>query len=385
MNSLTAIRPKLHSPSKPIKIGFIPTFVSGVAYYRMAAFAWEMRKRHNVSTVTSPFSFSHLEDNPWQNDMVTNPNVIKHIESIVEWSDVVVWQLLQFPHSLELFQDLKIKYQKTFLMEVDDYFTDIPAENMAFEAYRPNSVNYKCCMAGIRQADGLIVSTPYLAELYKGENQNVHVIPNSIDFKGHTGRPKIVGWDSVHIRSHDRIRLGWIGGGTHSADLEMVAPALSDILDEHPNVWLYVIHGVPQIFKDWAKQGRNVYWTHKWATINLYPRHLAAYCFDVGLAPLIDNNFNRAKSNLRWLEYSALKVPTVASPLPDFSRVITHGEDGFIARDTDDWKKHLTLLIQNPAIRESVGRNAYNKVKTDFNVKKTAQDYLNYLRGILHG
>lgn len=385
MRILTKTKTSLHSPSKPLKVGFIPTFVSGVAYYRMAQFGWEMRKRRNVSTVTAPFSFDHLESNPWQDDMVNNPNVVKYIESICDWSDVLVWQLLQFEHSLGLFQDLKVKYQKPFLMEVDDYFTDIPAENAAYEAYKPSSVNYKCCLQGIRQADGLICSTPYLAELYKNENANISVVPNSIDFKGLRGRPKVVGWDTVRIKKHDRIRLGWIGGGTHSADLEMIAPALKEILLEYPNVWLYVIHGVPQIFKDWAKQGLNVYWTHKWAKINLYPRHLAAYCFDVGLAPLVDNNFNRAKSNLRWLEYSAMKVPTVASPLPDFTRVINHGVDGFIARDSDDWKRYLRILIENASIREGVGKKAYDRVKNEFNARKTARDYLNLLRGIVHG
>lgn len=383
MNTLLKSPVSLRVSARPIRVAFIPTTVSGVAYYRLCAFAWEMRKRRNVFTAVAPFSFSHLECNPWQNDMLTNRSVAEQIEGLVRWADIIVWQPLMFDFSLQLFEDLRSKYQKPFLVEVDDYLQDIPYENAAHDSLSSFSKNYQCAISSIRQADGLIVSTPYLAKQYDHENSNIYVMPNSLDFKGLRGRPKVVGWDSVHVRRHARLRIGWIGGGSHTPDLEMVAPALSDILEEFPNVWLYVVHGCPQIFKDWAKQGRNVYWTHKWIPINLYPRALASYCFDIGIAPLVDNNFNRGKSNLRWLEYSGLKIPTVASPQPDFTRAIEHGKDGFIANDLDDWKKYLRLLIEQPSVREEVGRNAYLKVKRDFNVRKTSQNYLNLLRSLV--
>jgi glycosyltransferase involved in cell wall biosynthesis len=106
---------------------------------------------------------------------------------------------------------------------------------------------------------------------------------------------------------------------------------------------------------------------------------MASYKFDIGLAPLEDNNFNRGKSNLRWLEYSALKIPTIASPLPDFKRVIT-GKNGLLANDLDDWKMHLRALLDNEGLRRQMGREAYKSVRDQFNVTKTANLYRHILK-----
>ena len=371
------VRPK----SKTLRIAFICTTVSGVSYYRMAAFAWAMRKWPGVQTHVWPYSSQETIQNPWQVDMLDDiPRIpvkslreVLTIRQYVDWlcrtSDVVVWQALDFPHSLELFEDMRQRHQKPFLMEIDDYVADVPTANEAFEQYKPGGTRFKVTSAQLRQSDGLIVSTPYLAQQYQDINEHIYIVPNSIDLKE---------WNVRSPKRSDRIRIGWIGGGTHTPDLEIVAPVIRELTEKYKNVWFYCIHGCPQVYKEMPK----VYWTHKWATINLYPRHLASYRFDIGIAPLVDNNFNRGKSNLRWLEYSALKVPTVASPLPDFERVIRSGDNGFLAADLDDWKKHLCALIESKDLRERMGRSAFETVKRNFSVPKTARKYLQILREV---
>lgn len=355
--------------SKTLKVAFISTTVSGVAYYRLCNFAWAMRKWPRVETVVWPFSFDTTIQNPWQFDMLSMPEIRQQINMLCERADVVVWQALDYPHSLEFWEEMRARHQKPFLMEIDDYVADVPIGNEAYEQYRPGSARFNVCMEQMRKSDGLIVSTPYLAEMYKDQNTNIHVVPNSIDFNE---------WDDLERKRGDRIRIGWIGGGTHGPDLEMVAPVIEKILQKYKDVWFYCIHGVPQIYKNMKK----VYWTRKWATINLYPKFMASYKFDIGIAPLIDNNFNRGKSNLRWLEYSALKVPTVASPLPDFTRVIKNKQNGCIATDEKEWTNHLEELIEDKEYRKSVGENGYKTVKSKFNAATNAKEYLWLLREV---
>jgi glycosyltransferase involved in cell wall biosynthesis len=356
--------------SKTFKVGMIPTMVCGQSYYRMASFCWKMRQHPKVEAVCSPFAFDHLEENPWERDYISNTDVVyKHLNDICEKSDVVVWQTLHYKHTLEFFEEMRMRHQKPFLVETDDYLFDIPSTNAAFESWRPGSAIRKVALSQIRQADGLIVSTPYLAEMYRSENATIHVVPNSIDFNE---------WKDLGERQHNRLRIGWVGGATHSSDLEMIASPLSHILRKYENVWFYCIHGVPNSFKTWNK----TYWTTRWAPINLYPKFVSSFKFDIGIAPLEDNNFNRGKSNLRWLEYSALKIPTIASSLPDFMRVIEQGKTGFIARDEKDWIEYLSLLIEIPGLRRDIGRNAFDQIKRDFNVAKTARTYLQILREV---
>lgn len=330
--------------------------------YRMGSFAWQMRKFPNVETVLWPFAYDITLQNPWQVDMVSRSDIMRMIDDLCDKADVVVWQALDFPHSFELWQSMKLRHQKPFLMEIDDFVSDVPIFNEAYEQYRAGGRRHQIVVDQMRQSDGVIVSTPYLAEQYKGMNERIYVVPNSIDFKE---------WKGLESKKHDRMRIGWIGGGGHAKDLEMIAPAMEEILAKHPDAWFYCIHGCPNIYKSWKK----VFHTVKFATINLYPKFMASYKFDIGIAPLEDNNFNRGKSNLRWLEYSAVKLPTVASPLPDFTRVIKEGHNGFIATDLDDWFTCLDKLIQSESLRREVGRNAYKTVKDNFNITKTANHY----------
>lgn len=360
------------SDSKTLRVAFICTTVSGVAYYRMASFAWAMRSWPRTETVVWPYSKEVTIQNPWQVDMVDSPIVRQRIDYLCDKADVIVWQMLDFEHSLDFWFDMRNRHQKPFLMEIDDYVSDIPVENAGFEQLGPGRIRHRVMMEQMKQSDAVIVSTPYLKNQYEAMNEHIYVIPNSIDFKE---------WDSARIRKDNgsRLRIGWIGGGTHKEDLEMVLPVLEKVCKG--NVWFYCIHGAPQSFKNKP----NFYWNHKWSKIHLYPRFMASYKFDIGIAPLIDNNFNRGKSNLRWLEYSALKVPCIASPLPDFERVIQNGHNGYVADSHAEWAEYLSLLIADKGHREVVGQEAYDSVKKDFNVRKTATDYMRLLKRISHG
>jgi len=366
MNTLQP-SPALRSRSKTLKAAFICTTVSGVAKYRMGDFAWQMRKFPKVETVLWPYASRTTIQNPWQVDMVSREDIIRQVDYFCDKADVVVWQALDFEHSFGLWQEMKVRHQKPFLMEIDDYIADVPAQNEAYNQYRPGSVRFRVAVEQMRQSDALIVSTPYLAEQYKDYNDKIYVVPNSIQFSE---------WKGLESKRHDRLRIGWIGGGTHTVDLLMVKPVIEELLEKYPDLWFYCIHGCPDPYKTMA----HVFHTKKWAPINLYPKFMASYKFDIGIAPLEDNNFNRGKSNLRWLEYSALKIPCVASPLPDFARVIKQGKTGFLAPDLESWKTSLETLIKDEGLRRDVGRAAYQKVKDNFNVTKIANNYRHILQ-----
>jgi glycosyltransferase involved in cell wall biosynthesis len=88
---------------------------------------------------------------------------------------------------------------------------------------------------------------------------------------------------------------------------------------------------------------KNVHIADRGVPINRYAAFAASFGFDIGIAPLVDCNFNRSKSNLRWLEYSALKIPTVATDISHFRQTVRNGEDGFLIKnnDLDEWVTRL--------------------------------------------
>ena len=318
-------------PASKFKVAFIPTSNGGVNYYRMATWCFEMRKYKNVEASLFAFKYDMIDQNPWQKDIMTMPVVRAHINRLCAENDVIVWQPVHYSHTIEFFNEMRQRHGKITLVETDDCLTDIPEWNEGFHSYNPNSHNRAIALDSMMVADGLIVSTPYLGELYRKFNSNINVVENSLDFKGDS---TFVGWDKAHPKKHKGIRIGWIGGRAHFNDLMLVAPALREVLLKHPEVRLTLVNSAFEAScrlsgKPYPFEGlKNVLIADRGVAINSYSRFAASFGFDIGIAPLVDCHFNRAKSNLRWLEYSAMGIPTVATDISQCQQTVEDGGDG---------------------------------------------------------
>lgn len=377
----------------------IPASTDGVNYYRLAMWAFEMRKYRNtiVDLLWFKYEVDPSKPHPWQEDMRRNDpswdipglTVGQYIRGCIdkacELADVVVWHPMYYEWSFDFFLEMQHKHQKPFIVEVDDNYIDVPPWNEAFHGFRNGSPYRRISLDCMRNADALFVTTPHLGETYANINDNIYVLENSLDFKGDR---KFVGWDKVSVRKHQGTRLGWIGGRAHFDDLMMVAPVLRELLLNYPDVTLCLVNSAIKqscelLNQPYPFEGlKNVHYADRSVPINRYAKFMASFGYDIGIAPLIDCNFNRSKSNLRWLEYSALHIPTVATGISHFNQSIEHGETGFLIRENNlnDWKSTLETLIKEPAIREYVGRNAYKRVKKDFNVQRNSPKYLRLLK-----
>lgn len=377
----------------------IPASTDGVNYYRLATWAFQMRKYKNTIVDLAWFQY---QTNPavlhtWQEDinsmepsgdvpgLTVGQYIRTGIDYFCEMADIVVWHPMYYEQSLEFWLEMQHKHQKPFVVEVDDNYVDVPTWNEAYHSFKNGSNFRRVSIDCMRNADALTVTTPHLGELYTQFNDNVYVIENSLDFKGDR---KFVGWDKVSVRKHKGVRLGWIGGRAHFDDLMMVSPILREILIKNEDVTLVLINSA--IKESCRLTGRaypfeglkNVHYADRSVPINRYAPFAASFGFDIGLAPLVDCNFNRSKSNLRWLEYSSLKVPTIATDISHFRQSITNMEDGILIPNNDPqkWADAINLLIQDQPLRETMGRSAYKRVKTGFNVSRNAPKYLRLLK-----
>ena len=378
---------RLGSKKRPFRIAFIPTSNGGVNYTRMASWAFEMRGYRNVETVVFAFQYHMIHTHPWQKDIISMPEVREQIECLAKASDAMIWQPVFFDHTLNFFNEIRQKYGKHMFIETDDNYIDVPPWNEAHHSFSQVASHRYYATEAMSWSDGMFVTTPYLKDLYSKFNDNVHVIQNSLDFKGDR---RFVGWDKVSVRKHKGIRIGWIGGRSHFEDLMMVAPALREILEAHRDVTLVLVNSAVKpscqaLGIKYPFEGlKNVHYADRSVTINRYAQFMASFGFDIGIAPLVDCNFNRAKSNLRWLEYSALGIPSVCTDISHFSQTVKQGIDGILVKDNDlqEWKNALELLIRNKTTREEIGRNAYKRVRADFNLKHNAPKYVRLLKGL---
>jgi glycosyltransferase involved in cell wall biosynthesis len=100
----------------------------------------------------------------------------------------------------------------------------------------------------------------------------------------------------------------------------------------------------------------------------------------VAIAPSAENNLFRGKSDLRWLEASALKLPLVAHP--DVYPEIEDGVTGVHARTPAEVEAALLRLIDDAAMRERIGTAAYAHVAEHRRADVTAEDWRAVLAGV---
>ncbi len=383
---------------KPFRIAMIPASTDGVNYYRLATWAFEMRKYKNtiVDLLWFKYEIDPSRPHPWQEDMRrTDPSgdipgltigqyIRESIDHACEMADIVIWHPMYYQWSLDFFFEMQHKHQKPFIVEVDDNYVDVPPWNEAYHSFRNGTNVRRVSLECMRNADAMMVTTPHLGQTYADINENIYIIENSLDFKGDR---KFVGWDKVSVRKHTGTRIGWIGGRAHFNDLMMVGPVLREILATNPEVKLCLVNSalrqscqalnIPYPFEGL----KNVHYADRSVAINRYAAFAASFGFDIGIAPLVDCNFNRSKSNLRWLEYSALNIPTVATNIGHYTETVRSGQDGLlVGNNAEQWGSALRTLIDDKYARETLGRNAGKRVRKDFNVSRNSPKYLRLLK-----
>lgn len=221
------------------------------------------------------------------------------------------------------------------VVEVDDDFTSLSPQNPAFHSAHPKKNvrhNWHHLITAIGLADVLTVSTPALADRYNHPNTVIleNCVPNTYL---EMGRAKV---------EHDPLIVGWGGSPeTHPGDLQQMGQLnLGD-------AWFMALGGrrTRDILKVDSSQSLYVPWTK---SIEDYASVLTQ--IDIGLAPLVDTIFNRSKSWLKSLEMSALGVPHIASPLPEYQKLGT----AMFARKPKDWTRSLKTLMANKGLRDEM-------------------------------
>jgi glycosyltransferase involved in cell wall biosynthesis len=226
------------------------------------------------------------------------------------------------------------RYSKRLIYHFDDaimYSDKNPERNS-----RSHFVPFR---RSVRIADMVIAGSTYLAQQARPFNPNVVILPTGINISEYNvERP---------AKKDDKIRLVWIGSLSTLKYLEQIKSVPEAIGARFKNVVMRIIcddflelENIPVEKCSWSKDTRGI--------------DLAAS--DVGLAPLPDNRFTRGKCSFKVFEYSAAGLPVVASPVGTNSEYVRDNVTGFLVRDTRQWIDRITELIENPALRQKMGR-----------------------------
>ncbi len=274
--------------------------------------------------------------------------------------DVVVFQRAVGTLYVEMMQECQRREIAT-VVEMDDNLFDVPRHNPASWFWRRKGIQ-KILKQQLTLADRVICSTKplvgrVLQEMqWHGDNHKVRLCPNHV-------HPAIWGkgvWGGVLPYHNQHLVIGWQGSQTHDVDFKTALPALRAMVDEYPNVIVRFFGSVPLSVKDVIPEER-FQWT-KGVEMARYPATLRYVNYDIGIAPVTDSLFNQCKSNIKWLEYSALGLPCVASNVYPYARSIEEGVTGFLASTPDEWYVKLKALVESESLRKTIGAQAQTHV-----------------------
>ena len=224
---------------------------------------------------------------------------------------------------------------KTVLLDLDDDLHRVPSYNPgSLEPGASPDNNRRFTQRLCELADGVSCATPELARFYGRWNPNTRVLPNFLEWGM---------WERLEPVSWRRFRVGYMGNvDFHRADLEVLKGTVGRWVREHPDTE-FVAAGDPRIHDVLGiPESQRVSTSKVWFRCMDLPDITA--CMDVGLAPLVRNDFNEGKSCLKGMEYNACGIPVLASPTEEYRRWVDDGVNGFLCKFPRDFVSRLDLL-----------------------------------------
>jgi glycosyltransferase involved in cell wall biosynthesis len=144
----------------------------------------------------------------------------------------------------------------------------------------------------------------------------------------------------------------FFGALNRKNDWEPLMPALNRVLSKYDRIAVKVIHD-REFFDALATNSKQF---QPFCSYEEYQAIL--HTCDIGILPLVDSQFNRMKSDLKFLEHAGHGVVALASPVV-YADTIVDGETGLIYRSPDDFADKLEELILDATLRQTLADRAY--------------------------
>jgi glycosyltransferase involved in cell wall biosynthesis len=218
--------------------------------------------------------------------------------------------------------------------------------------------------SNLEYANCVIAGNEYLAEKARPFNQRVAVIPTTIDTSIHKPMPE--------KRVGEIVTIGWSGSISTVKHFETLIPVLKKLRSVFNDKVRFMLIGDVN-YRNSGLEVEALQWKAETEVSDLNR-------FDIGIMPLPDDEWARGKCGLKALSYMACGVATVASAVGVNSEIISHGQNGFLASNEEEWIKYLSLLVTDAELRRELGRKGRETVVSKYSVEANRNKYLSVFK-----
>lgn len=269
--------------------------------------------------------------------------------------DVVVIQRELFFYLPPIFEKAIKKINPKIIFDIDDamFFADQVSYGK-FYKYLDLEKAYKIASL----SKHVIVGNAYLKKKFLPFNPNISIIPTPVDID------RLIPLQMT-FDNHSAVVLGWCGNRGNLKNVHMIGDMLQALAKKY-NFILSIVSS-EKFYLDGVNV-QNVQWA-------LDTEIESLQSFDIGIMPLADNEYNRGKCGLKALQYMAVGLPVVCSPVGINKDIIEEGVNGFSAVTKDEWIKKLAQLIENPDLRKKMGKHGRKLVEMKYSYPVTYPEF----------
>lgn len=279
----------------------------------------------------------------------------------------------------EQFEFLKVLKQLDIriVYDLDDNMWSIPEFNPAYATLSRHRDGFVACM---QLVDVVSVSTRELKRVVEHHMK-----------KAQTGRsvPVVVAENRINEKlfaapkKKDRVIVGWAGSSSHKGDLEIIVPALTAAVPDYPAT-TFEFRGMaaPESLRGYS----NV--TFKlWTPVAEFASRMPMWGWSVALAPLVQHEFNDAKSCIKMIEAAYCSVPCLASWVAPYDRFCSFDSElrWLLCASSSAWGAKLRTLLNEQERREELGQRAFQVMRNHFSFESRQHEGWNSILSLARG
>jgi len=179
--------------------------------------------------------------------------------------------------------------------------------------------------------------------------------------------------DTVHLHNQvcdqqttSKLVIGWTGTHSTLKYLDQLVPVLSVLEQDFDFEFRVISNQVPNLP---LRSVVYIPWRKETEIADLLTFH-------VGVMPLEDDPWAKGKCAFKALQYMALGIPALVSPVGMNTEVVSDGINGYVCATAADWAVAVSKLLQDQVLRTNMGRAARNTVKERYSVTANCRNFL---------
>jgi len=195
----------------------------------------------------------------------------------------------------------------------------------------------------------------YLADFARKYCREVVVVPTVVDTeKTH---------NCLQEQSVDKPAVGWTGTFSTLKYLDILVPVLQRLQNRHEFTFVVIANKDPQLS---LKYYRFIKWKKETEIEDLLTMH-------IGVMPLHNGEIEKGKCGFKAIQYMALGIPAVVSPVGVNAEIVTDKENGFVAATENEWEEAIEKLLTDASLRKEFGAASRSRIENSYSVKSSTE------------